>query len=286
MKYPDWKNSFVKSASPPATNGQSPVQSGTINTGTLEKNGLGQMHTEEMTKILENAPPEIQATWNKYADRMVLADANYKGGARYTSQGVKMDMASVARGDKDFQTGNLNKKPYYTAFHEFGHNISDLMVKDLKGYNWLDISDLYQSKTFMNPNGAGFTLTDMLKKEGNDYINNIWTRLKNEAKAAGLSARTVDKAAAYRELTREILAKPVINCSDISDIFDGVTKGVVRPHYGHGASYWKNHTVGTEAFAEMFSATAMNPGSVSEIQHYFPDSYKIFEEIIQALGVN
>jgi len=35
----------------------------------------------------------------------------------------------------------------------------------------------------------------------------------------------------------------------------------------------------------MFSATVMNPESVSQIKHYFPDSYKIFEEIINTLGV-
>lgn len=283
MKYKEWKSVFVdggeKTHLPPV------IKSVTINMGLLGAS-LGDIHTAAMTNILENAPPDMQAVWNKYADRLRIENAHYKGGAHcmYT-KGVSMDIDDVAKGEKTY-TGELAKKPYYTAYHEFGHNISALIAQDKHGLNYSDIADLYESKVFTYGGGKGYTLTDMLKKEGNDYINAVWNRLKEEAKAEGLKASTVQKISAYNKLLEEIRSKPVVSCTDISDMWDGITKSKARAHYGHGASYWTKISVGTEAFAEMFSASVMNPESVAQIKHYFPDSYKIFEEIIQSLGVS
>jgi len=283
MKYKEWKSVFVdggdKTHLKKADKADIIIKMGVLGAS------LGDTHTAAMTGILENAPPEMQAVWNKYADRLRIENAHYKGGAHcmYT-KGVSMDIDKVAQGNKSYSTGELEKKPYYTAYHEFGHNISSLMAQDVTGLNFSDIADIYESKTFIFEGGKGYTLTDMLHKEGSEYINGIWNRLKSEAKANGLKASSVRKADVYQILKAEIKSKPIMSCTDISDIWDGITKSKARAHYGHGASYWNKISVGTEAFAEMFSATVMNPESVAQIKHYFPDSYKIFEEIIETLG--
>ena len=67
------------------------------------------------------------------------------------------------------------------------------------------------------------------------------------------------------------------------DMFEGATKGAISTYCGHGASYWKSHNVGCEAFAEMFDATINNPKSLETIKKYFPKSYEIFIECLEEI---
>ena len=50
---------------------------------------------------------------------------------------------------------------------------------------------------------------------------------------------------------------------------------------GHGKSYHADpNKTPIEAFAEMFSATITSPDSLGTIKTFFPESYKIFEEML------
>lgn len=178
--------------------------------------------------------------------------------------------------------GEIAKKPYYTTYHEFGHNIDHIATKQRGDYR--SIADTFKSAVHTNSGGVGYTLTEMLEFEGNQRINDVWTRLKQEAKAAGGKASDVRKFNAYKEITLELKGKSVLSTSDVSDMWDGITKEMIRSHFGHGKTYWKTHSVGVEAFAEMFSATTMNPESLEQIRYYFPKSYQIFEEIFEEIG--
>lgn len=296
MTYKQWKKSLVDGD----TSELKPIDPGlTIKMGTLsDAKKLGQTHSDAMKTILEAAPENVQKIWNQYVDRLEVVDAHSKKGAfcDYT-KGVSMNIDQVSKGDRTVSRitheWEQGKKPYYTAFHEFGHNISSWMAQEVTGYHFKDIADVFQSKkfrrTYATGGDVGYTLTEMMKQEGLAYFNSIFDRLKKEAKANGLSARTVRKYHAWDVIKNEILEKPIVNCSDVSDMWDGISNGSCLAHYGHTNSrkdYWKWISVGTEAFAEMYSATVMNPESVKMIKHYFPKSYELFEEILEEMGVD
>ena len=311
MTYKQWKEQFVDGGDKSGLNEVEPddtikgannttaPQASQASMGTLgDQNQLGQNHATAMQQIVENAPDEVRETWNNYVDRLNVVNAKSGGKAfcNYT-KGITIDIDKVSQGQKapvfDAQ-GNIQwvqaKKPYYTAFHEFGHNISSLMAQDETGSMFSDIADVYRSKKFLKPGQSiGYTLTEMMKAEGDDYFDSIFQQMRADARAAGQRATTVRKIDAWRKLRDEIRAKPIEACTDISDMFDGVSNGNCLAHYGHtnqDRNYWKKVSLGTEGFAEMFSATMMNPDSVDQIKHYFPKSYDLFLEILQEKGVN
>ncbi|GHV39842.1 hypothetical protein FACS189490_04050 [Clostridia bacterium] len=279
-----------------------------MNMGKLT-NGLGQNHADAMRDILDNAPDSVKAVWNKYADRMNIVNAHSKAAFCQQVKGVSFDIDMVSKAKKIHNptTGILEdvEKPYETAFHEFGHNISALMAQDKTGWTISDIANEYESKLFtyrtkaLDVNGAflrdangnfvmtdkGFTLSGLLKEEGGAYVNNVWDGLKADAKAKGLKATSVRKFDAWSKIKNEVLSEPILSTSDVSDMWGGLSKNSIGLHYGHETSYWNYTEVGVEAFAEMFSATAMKPEGVVQIKRYFPKSYKLFEEIMSEMGV-
>lgn len=52
---------------------------------------------------------------------------------------------------------------------------------------------------------------------------------------------------------------------------------------GHGASYWKNRDNGKEIFAELLSAEAASSESLACIRKYFPETYKVFRDILEVI---
>jgi hypothetical protein len=282
MQYAEWKKTFVdggdKNGLKPVVDLKNPPESVIINMGSLEQS-LGTVHADKMREILENSPENAREVWNKYADRLQVENAHYKGDAHCSNNGISLDIDEVAQGRT--YMGEIAENPYYTAYHEFGHNIDRIAYRERGDYR--SLADTFRSSIHLNNSGTGYTLTEMLNAEGKQRVNDVWARLKKEAIAAGGKARDVSKFMAYAEITLELKGKSVISTWDVSDMWDGITKGTIRPHFGHGKAYWKTHTVGVEAFAEMFSATVMNPESVAEIKYYFPKSYEIFEELLSDL---
>lgn len=97
----------------------------------------------------------------------------------------------------------------------------------------------------------------------------------------------------FSQIIRNNFSK--IERGDISDMFEERI-GVDKPFgCGHDVAYFRQHDIltgkykqdmdklGTEAFAEMYSATVSNPQSLAQIKHFFPESYKIFEEILEMI---
>ena len=67
--------------------------------------------------------------------------------------------------------------------------------------------------------------------------------------------------------------------SDISDILEGATKGGIQCGWGHGKSYWKDHDVATEAFAEMMQAHVVGDESLKVLEKYLPKSVDAFRRM-------
>ena len=90
---------------------------------------------------------------------------------------------------------------------------------------------------------------------------------------------------AKKRLANEINGLPITEASDIQDMFDAQF-GETLTKSKHGQKYWENggnEIRAAEAFAEMWSATLNNPGSLNLIKEYFPESYEIFLEMVRSM---
>lgn len=100
------------------------------------------------------------------------------------------------------------------------------------------------------------------------------------------------KKVAYKEIEDEINTLSDIKKHDISDIFEGASKGEIQAGWGHGKDYWtydiewhgtEHARLSMEAFAEMTSASIANPESLAIIEKYFPESLKVYNEMVEAI---
>ena len=248
-----------------------------------------QNHVDEMQRRLSKAPQEVQDAWNNYAGDITINDIHsnsaYFNPNRY-AYGVHVDLDRVTQQRFIRINGEkvLFKNEYGTMYHEIGHNIADAANKRVGGYSWHDISETFKSEKYLYDGGVGYTLDNMVKAEAQEKVAKTWDKLKAEAVARGEKKSSVRKYMAYNAIAKELNSTELIAAADCMDMFEGATKGSISTYCGHGTSYWKNHNVGVEAFAEMFDATINNPKSLEVIKKYFPKSYEIFTECLKAIA--
>lgn len=267
---------------------EKPEKPATINMGNIGEK-IPNEHVEEMQKRLSNAPKAVQDAWNNYAENITIADTKSKS-AYFTPMGqeygVHVNIDTVTQPKYSLAGGErqLFKNEYGTLFHEIGHNIADAANKRAGGYSWHDISDTFKSKKYLYDGGVGYSLDNMVNAEAQERVAKTWARLKDEAVKRGEKKSSVRKFYAYKEIADELKKTELIAAADCMDMFEGATKGAISTYCGHGASYWKSHNVGVEAFAEMFDATINNPKALEIIKKYFPKSYEIFIECLEEIA--
>ena len=291
MKYDDWRAVYVDkkltldewkagNVASQATNATGALNTG-AQSGKIEvkinasvathlENILGKDVGAEVVDRLNNAPEVVRQVYNKYGERLNVLETDTQRTPCYVplEQGVRLNLKknTVDRMHL-YEKGHKIKVAYDTIFHEFGHHISGLWVKDQNLFMLRDIAIEWRS-------AEGKTLDMLLREEAAEVIK----ARKN------LLAQTVSRptlADAKRSLTKELCAKQGYAIGDVSDMFGGCTKNTVVDHLKHDTSYWRNIDPGVEAFAEMFSATINNPDSLKEIKHYFPKTYEMFLEILE-----
>lgn len=242
------------------------------NSGELAK-GFGSAHYSNLHDIIDKCDNEtLRAVWDKYEDEIRVGNAKYKGGAYCQYKSVYLNIDECAK-------GNSFDRPYQVAFHEIGHGI------DSAGRHLAKESGVFASHFSGAYKGGLFPQT--IKDEVNELVSAYDKKLKAEYKAKGLK---YSKAKAYKALESEIKAYSSYARADLSDILEGATSARVQCGYGHGASYWRDRTIGgindglaTEAFAEMTDSLMTNPESLELIKKYLPKSYKIYEEMLGVL---
>ena len=240
--------------------------------GELAK-GLGSTHYSNLHDIIDKCDNEtLRAVWDKYEDEIRVGNAKYKGGAYCQYKSVYLNIDECAK-------GNSFDRPYQVAFHEIGHGI------DSAGRHLAKESGVFASHFSGAYKGGLFPQT--IKDEVNELVSAYDKKLKAEYKAKGLA---YSKAKAYKTLESEIRAYSSYARADLSDILEGATSARVRCGYGHGASYWRDRTIGgindglaTEAFAEMTDSLMTNPESLELIKKYLPKSYGIYNEMLEVL---
>lgn len=272
--------------------------------GELAK-GFGKEHYDNIHDIIDKCNnTNLVSLWDKVEDELRVGDAHKKGGAYAMGKSLYLDIDKVAK-------GNFYDKPYQVLFHEAGHGIDSACRKYATGNGVFasHFSGAYKGGLFPN------TIKDEVAELVNAYDKKLKQAFKDHAgdvewfySKGHISASTYDmykrgiykaetiipkyrKAHAYSALQREIKAyNNPYAIADLSDILEGATGAKIQCGYGHGATYWKERTIGgicdglaTEAFAEMTDSTFTNPESLELIKKYLPKSYKVYEEMLEVL---
>ena len=295
MTYAEWNRRFGTPAKQQALDlpdkdvvkeQQSPVDLSKIK-GFSDK--VPEVTQKSLKKQIDEAPDFVQNAWKSTAADLSISDPNHEGVAYYRlGDGVHYNHAEDSKGRKMVGTdGEVHQieMPNSILTHELGHNIS-YVASARAGNGVKDFADIFRSSQHQKEDGEGYTLTEMVEFEAQEYVKKIWKSLKDEAAAKapkGVKPEKVPKDHAYRKVSEELRSLPYMGCGDVSDMFGGATKNKAVGYMGHRDAYWKSTTVGTEAFAEMMSASIANPESLKNIKKYFPRSYEIFEEMLRSL---
>lgn len=220
-------------------------------TKSLEKT-LSESAMKRINEKLKKLPTE-RKVFNAYKDKVMISNTAYQGTAHFSpkSQSIVFNLANDAR-------GSIASDKYRTIMHESAHSI-----------DFLSSNGKFMSATYKNNLFAKTLKSDCQKvlarysSDGIKSMPSIQKRILSDLRLSGCTIKD------YRY---------------ISDIFSGTTKDKIRFTYGHKADYWDDTTLAAESFAQMYSATVLNKKALGAIQKYFPESYKVYRDIIEEIG--
>ena len=226
--------------------------------GSLDKADI-----EAIVKLVSEAPENIRKVWNIYEDSVRIGNSDMMNrGAYYSPQDRKIYF------DIWIDKNRANGYPKFsTFFHEAGHSID----------NAAGGAGMFATKD------VDYNLYGTLISEVDEHVKTTLMRLKEEAVASGKSAKSVKKHDAYRAVESELMSLPITARAGISDIYSGCTLNKVDGGFGHATSYWRHDRefVNLEFFAQTFRSSIVNPEELALIKQYVPQSYAIFERILE-----
>ena len=295
MKYADWKKAFVDGVKDDLT----VVIAGEVLKRVRDYESefgkkFGKEHYDEIrdrVDACENA--DLQKVWDAYEGKITVADPHHRGGAYCSGNNIYVNIETDAKG-KSWSS------PYATTFHESGHAIDGLTAHFGSTNGQWHLSSTYKDGLFPKT----------IKEEVDDLVKSILADMKDHkddfsywVQKGWMSQNTADyylkyggfkvkKSYAYAALQNEIKSLSPLQYGDLSDILEGATRGKIQCGIGHGGgSYWTNRTyngvewgLGTEAFAEMTSATMTSPESLETIKKYLPKSYAMYEDMLKLIA--
>lgn len=237
---------------------------------------------------------DLRIVWNTFESQIKVADAHYHGRSFASGGTINITIGSDAK-------GNSYNAPYAVTFHESGHAI-DCLTAPMGGKSgqWF-ISSSYKDGLF--PKTIKAEVSDWvnavykeMKAHKDDFqywIDQNWIDSNTAAYYSNSSWFKMSKSLAYKAIQNQLSALNWLQKGDISDILEGATRMKICLGVGHGAAYWTNRIydgidfgLGTEAFAEMTSASMTCPESLAVIQKYLPKSYAVYKEIIKMIAEN
>lgn len=253
---------------------------------------------------------DAKTLFMKHMDEVGVISSNSKGGAYCQFTRIKWNA------ETDGVDSKL-RKAHSVFFHESGHAIDNLLAQKT-GIGWYystawnggEFSTTIKDEVKSWVEGIKSDLKDGLKKHATDIewlkakkLLSEWDlqRLQWYADKNGVSVEDilskkvkipdakynmpkVVNQSAYNLIEKEfedMMATDKGNwkMSDISDILEGATKGGIQCGWGHGKSYWKDHDVATEAFAEMMQAHTVGSESLEVLEKYLPKSVDAFRRM-------
>lgn len=268
------------------------------------KNYGGDYYDDMCDLLDECGNDDLKSIWEDYQTKIGATDPNFKGHAHES-------LGNIYVNKKDAVGGASWKVPYETTFHESGHAI-DWLAKDQADTSGMKLmySSAYKDGLFpatirdeVNEmvSQKNTELKALFKEHQGDYVwlhengfisDYLWKYYDYENKGEWLGQEVkYSKSFAYKAIQKEIVAidSTGISISDLSDMLEGATDGRIQCGYGHGTSYWKklfgiDEKLGTEAFAEMTSATVTNSKSLDVIKKYLPKSYGVYTDMLKDLA--
>ena len=296
MKYADWVQTFVNGGSKAgltvATGAGVAKTLRDYNTEFGKK--FGKDHYDQIRDRVDACQSsDLQAAWDKYENQIKVAKADHQGGAYCQGKNIYVNIDADSK-------GRSWSAPYATTFHESGHAIDGLAAQLGTPNGQWHFSSTYK--------GGAFPQT--IKDEVNDWVDRVLADMKAHkdnfpywVQKGWMSQTTADyyikyggfkvkKSYAYAAVQTEVKALTPLQYGDLSDILEGATRGKIRCGIGHGGgSYWTTRTyngidwgLGTEAFAEMTSATMTSPESLATIKKYLPKSYAMYEDMLKVIA--
>lgn len=292
--FEDYKNKYLKAVQEIKEQG---VQLGELETA------YGKKHSKAISQQMQDAPEEIRKVWNDCVGDFHCLDPKYRGDKAFYSpgfDGVKLSISKAAKGS-DYQT------PYQVVFHEYGHHADYVLNRKYgNGDRKKAFSETYKDGIFGKTlkKEAKNAVEDFARKQKifkgsdtsdiEDEVDRLIKRrlidpseradvIAYKIKKAQEAAETIDWDAAETEFCKHIKKElTLMQRSDISDMFEPImSKKHAYPFgVGHGTSYWNSQDNGKEGFAEMYSAMVDNPESLEQIKRFFPESFKIFQEML------
>lgn len=187
---------------------------------------------------------------------------------------VHVDIPNISKGDS-------YRLAYEIFFHEMGHACDYGSGGEIGGSSIPDSAELskavHQDVDNLLKN-AGVT-SKMSDREARQKVMD-YMGIKQYASSWGMSA------------SMTATQTPQTTTADISDLIEGATMGRIRVGAGHGKEYWEegimkvfgeelNIGVSVEAFAEITSASLVNPKSLEMIKTYLPNTYSAYLEIVK-----
>lgn len=296
MKYADWVQTFVNNGSKAGL---------TVATGAGVAKTLRDYNTEFGKKFGKDHYDQIrdrvdacqssnlQKVWDAYEGKIKVADPHYNGGAYCSGNNIYVGINKDAKGRKYFS-------PYSTTFHESGHAIDGLAAQLGSPNGQWHFSSTYKDGLFPKT----------IKEEVDDWVKSILSDMKAHKSdfqywvdkgwitqgwadyyASQANFKPI-KSMAFQAVKQEIQGLEPLQMCDISDILEGATRGKIQCGVGPGGgSYWTNRAyngidwgLGTEAFAEMTSASMTCPESLETIKKYLPKSYAMYEDMLKVIA--
>jgi len=296
MTYKDWAKSFLNGGSKA---GLTVAAAGTATKAVRDYNSefgqkFGKDHYDQIRDRVDACQSnDLQTTWKKYESKVKVAEADHKGGAYCSGNNIYVNINADAK-------GRSWSSPYATTFHESGHAIDGLTAQLGSTNGQWNFSSTYQNGLF--PKTIKDEVDDWVKSVLSDmkahqtdfpyWVQKGWMSQSTADYYAKYGGFKVKKAFAYSAVQKEVSSLTPLQYGDLSDILEGATRGKIRCGIGHGGgSYWTNRSyngidwgLGTEAFAEMTSATMTNPDSLATIKKYLPKSYAVYEDMLKVIA--
>lgn len=236
----------------------------------------GATHAGKVLGFLNGADDDVKSVWNKYQGKFKTSDPNYSGNRAFyspASGSVTLNIGKVANGDSAHA-------PYQTLFHEYGHMTDYLAgVDKMSGGGFFAFTEMFDG---VDANGNIITAD---RSKGGLLGRTAKQDLKNLINATKNKHGVTRKPEAAQLLISEINAKySLLERTDVSDMLEGAGIGIAYPcGVGHGAKYWKGRDNGKEIFAEIISAEIAHPKSLECIKEYFPETYKVFRQMLEVI---
>lgn len=222
-------------------------------------------------EMIANAPDDVQKVWRKYQNEFELdKDTKLSGTPHFNPDKNRVFMHI----DEDIK-GTIHSDPGDTFFHEFGHQIDHLKTQTMPRH--------------------GFA------KYSTELGQSIYDEVHEQIKAQPDKRVAVKRALLKQQLMKDTQENSK-SMGSISDLYGGATKNKLRVDMGHRDNYWelprrrgitwsnedkeqfKNYRLGSEGFAEMFSAEVRQSDEIEKFKKYLPKSYEKFKEMLIELG--